>query len=182
MEIILILAVILMIMRTKGRRANLSPPLGLKVTGSPSIYTVVYHLQVLTSWGRLRRPSLRKATADKKSSKVSHEVSLPSQSSYGQAVVNGINVLCGVGILSTTCAVKEGGWVGLSILFIFAVVSYYTGILLHSCLDSQPGLETYPDIGHAAFGNVGCIVSFEELQDLQHSHLDNLYCGILEER
>ncbi|CDP17906.1 unnamed protein product [Coffea canephora] len=143
MEIILILAVILMIMRTKGRRANLSPPLGLKVTGSsPSIYTVVYHLQVLTSWGRLHarrpperrsshsllpsiqgRPSLRKATADKKSSKVSHEVSLPSQSSYGQAVVNGINVLCGVGILSTTCAVKEGGWVGLSILFIFAVVS-----------------------------------------------------------
>ncbi|CDP12433.1 unnamed protein product [Coffea canephora] len=34
MEIILILAVILMIMRTKGRRANLSPPLGLKVTGN----------------------------------------------------------------------------------------------------------------------------------------------------
>ncbi|XP_071930292.1 amino acid transporter AVT1C-like [Coffea arabica] len=104
-----------------------------------------------------RRPSLRKGTADRKSSKVSHEVSLPRQSSYGQAVVNGINVLCGVGILSTPYAVKEGGWVGLSILFIFAVVSYYTGILLRSCLDSQPGLETYPDIGHAAFGNVGRI-------------------------
>jgi vesicular inhibitory amino acid transporter len=67
----------------------------------------------------------------------------------------GINVLCGVGILSTPYAAKEGGWVGLSILFIFAVLSFYTGILLRYCLDSEPGLETYPDIGQAAFGNFG---------------------------
>ena len=70
----------------------------------------------------------------------------------------GMNVLCGVGILSTPSAVKEGGWVGLSILVIFAILSYYTGILLRSCLDSQPGLETYPDIGQAAFGTGGRIV------------------------
>ncbi|XP_027170413.1 amino acid transporter AVT1C-like [Coffea eugenioides] len=192
MEIILILAVILMIMRTKGRRANLSPPLGLKVTDSvfssealgfleaviflwqsidlyssvpsPSLnflgmptlsrlgssfisssLTRRYTPEVLPSLQKpllppvanarqpperrsshsllpsiQRKPSLRKATADRKSCKVSHEVSLPRQSSYGQAVVNGINVLCGVGILSTPYAVKEGGWVGLSILFIFA--------------------------------------------------------------
>lgn len=69
----------------------------------------------------------------------------------------GINVLCGVGILSTPYAAKEGGWVGLSILFIFALLSFYTGILLRSCLDSEPGLETYPDIGQAAFGNLGRI-------------------------
>lgn len=69
--------------------------------------------------------------------------------------IAGMNVLCGVGILSTPYAVREGGWVGLSILLIFAVLSYYTGILLRSCLDSQPGLETYPDIGQAAFGTVG---------------------------
>lgn len=67
----------------------------------------------------------------------------------------GINVLCGVGILSTPYAVKQGGWLGLSILLIFAILSYYTGILLRYCLDSQPGLETYPDIGQAAFGTVG---------------------------
>ncbi|KAK9283908.1 hypothetical protein L1049_012163 [Liquidambar formosana] len=66
-----------------------------------------------------------------------------------------MNVLCGVGILSTPYAVKEGGWVGLSILFIFAVLSFYTGILLRYCLDSEPGLETYPDIGQAAFGTMG---------------------------
>lgn len=69
-----------------------------------------------------------------------------------------MNVLCGVGVLSTPYAVKEGGWLGLSILLIFAVLSYYTGILLRSCLDSQPGIETYPDIGQAAFGRVGRIV------------------------
>lgn len=70
----------------------------------------------------------------------------------------GINVLCGVGILSTPYAVKEGGWFGLPILFVFAVLSYYTGILLRTCLDSQPGLETYPDIGQAAFGPTGRVV------------------------
>lgn len=95
-----------------------------------------------------RRGSVRK-------SKVSHELPVSRQSSFGQAVVNGMNVLCGVGILSTPYAVKEGGWAGLSILVIFAVLSFYTGLLLRRCLDSQPGLETYPDIGQAAFGNVG---------------------------
>ncbi|MCI02223.1 vacuolar amino acid transporter 1-like, partial [Trifolium medium] len=68
-----------------------------------------------------------------------------------------INVLCGVGILSTPYAAKEGGWVGLSILFIFGIISFYTGLLLRSCLDSEPGLETYPDIGQAAFGTTGRI-------------------------
>ena len=64
-------------------------------------------------------------------------------------------MLCGVGILSTPYAAKEGGWLGLIILFTFAVLSFYTGLLLRQCLDSAPGLETYPDIGQAAFGTAG---------------------------
>ena len=64
-------------------------------------------------------------------------------------------MLCGVGILSTPYAVKEGGLLSISILLIFAILSYYTGVLLRSCLDSSPGLETYPDIGQAAFGQAG---------------------------
>lgn len=71
---------------------------------------------------------------------------------------SGINVLCGVGILSTPYAVKEGGWLSLSILLVFAVLSWYTGILLRCCLDSEEGLETYPDIGQAAFGTTGRLV------------------------
>lgn len=101
-------------------------------------------------------PLSRRSSLLKKESKISHEV--PSRHcSFGQAVLNGINVLCGVGILSTPYAAKEGGWVGLSILFIFGILSFYTGLLLRSCLDSEPGLETYPDIGQAAFGTAGRI-------------------------
>lgn len=67
-------------------------------------------------------------------------------------------MLCGVGLLSIPYAVKEGGWVGLSLLLLFGVLSFYTGILLRYCLDSQPGLETYPDIGQAAFGTTGRLI------------------------
>ncbi|KAG8645270.1 amino acid transporter AVT1C [Manihot esculenta] len=99
-----------------------------------------------------RRSSIKK---DEKPTKTSHEFATSRQSSFGQAVLNGLNVLCGVGILSTPYAAKEGGWLGLSILLIFAVLSFYTGMLLRYCLDSEPGIETYPDIGQAAFGTVG---------------------------
>lgn len=103
-----------------------------------------------------RKSSLRKALLDKRAS-VAHEPPIAYQSTYGQAVINGMNVLCGVGILSTPYAVRQGGWLGLGILMLFACLSYYTGILLRRCLDSQPGLETYPDIGQAAFGTTGRI-------------------------
>lgn len=69
----------------------------------------------------------------------------------------GLNVLCGVGLLSTPYAAKEGGWLGLMILFIYGLLSFYTGILLRYCLDSESDLETYPDIGQAAFGTTGRI-------------------------
>ncbi|KAK4758020.1 hypothetical protein SAY87_019321 [Trapa incisa] len=92
-----------------------------------------------------------------KTAATAHEFPTSRQSSYGQAVLNGMNVLCGVGILSTPYAAREGGWAGLAILLIFGVISCYTGILLRHCLDSQPGLETYPDIGQAAFGTSGRI-------------------------
>ncbi|KAL9388519.1 hypothetical protein Peur_017124 [Populus x canadensis] len=102
-----------------------------------------------------RSSSIRK---DEKLSRVSHELPMSRQSSFGQAMLNGLNVLCGVGILSTPYAAKEGGWLGLSILLIFAVLSFYTGMLLRYCLDSEPGLGTYPDIGQAAFGTAGRVV------------------------
>lgn len=43
----------------------------------------------------------------------------------------------------------------LMVLFIFSIISCYTGILLKRCLESSPGLKTYPDIGQAAFGAPG---------------------------
>ncbi|KAK7290506.1 hypothetical protein RIF29_04977 [Crotalaria pallida] len=99
-----------------------------------------------------RKPSIRKD-----GSKVCHEIEFSGQCTFGQGVLNGINALCGVGILSIPYAVREGGWFGIGILLIFAVFSFYTGLLLRYCLDSDPELETYPDIGQAAFGTTGRI-------------------------
>ncbi|XP_062224404.1 amino acid transporter AVT1C-like [Phragmites australis] len=105
-----------------------------------------------------RKPSLQQIPEDQKPLVVGQEISPYQKCSYTQAVMNGINVLCGVGILSTPYAVKQGGWLGLVILCLFALLAWYTGLLLRSCLDSKEELETYPDIGHAAFGTTGRIV------------------------
>ncbi|XP_057440475.1 amino acid transporter AVT1D-like [Lotus japonicus] len=77
------------------------------------------------------------------------------QCSFAQSVINGTNILCGIGILTIPYAVKEGGWLSLTILVMFAIMCCYTGILLMKCLDSDSGLKAYPDIGQAAFGIFG---------------------------
>ncbi|GJN24771.1 hypothetical protein PR202_gb12533 [Eleusine coracana subsp. coracana] len=104
-----------------------------------------------------RKPSLDQIPEDRKPVVVGHEASPYQKCSYTQGVTNGINVLCGVGILSTPYAIKQGGWLGMVILCLFALLAWYTGVLLRRCLDSKEGLETYPDIGHAAFGTTGRI-------------------------
>ncbi|KAJ0244078.1 Amino acid transporter AVT1D [Hirschfeldia incana] len=80
--------------------------------------------------------------------------------SVSQSILNGTNVLCGLGLITMPYAIKESGWLGLLILSFFGVITCYTGILLKRCLESSPGLQTYPDIGQAAFGITGrCIIS-----------------------
>ncbi|GFQ04773.1 vacuolar amino acid transporter 1 [Phtheirospermum japonicum] len=95
------------------------------------------------------------------------------QCSYTQSLLNAINALCGIGILSTPYAVKEGGWFSLLILLMFGIITCYTGILLKRCLDSSSQLQTYPDIGQAAFGLTGrmCIAAILYVE---------LYCSCVE--
>ncbi|XP_010543283.1 PREDICTED: vacuolar amino acid transporter 1-like isoform X2 [Tarenaya hassleriana] len=78
--------------------------------------------------------------------------------SFSQSVLNGVNVLCGLALLTMPYALKEGGWIGLFVLLLFGIITCYTGILLKRCAESSPGLTTYPDIGHAAFGMTGRVI------------------------
>lgn len=66
-----------------------------------------------------------------------------------------MNVLAGVGILSTPYTISEAGWISLALLLLFAFICCYTGILLRYCLESQEGIYTYPDIGQVAMGRIG---------------------------
>ncbi|BBN05996.1 solute carrier family 32 (vesicular inhibitory amino acid transporter) [Marchantia polymorpha subsp. ruderalis] len=83
------------------------------------------------------------------------KVLVGGESSFVQACLNGTNVLAGVGILSTPYALSQGGWSTLGFLLLFAVICLYTGILLRKCLDADPSIVSYPDIGQAAFGRKG---------------------------
>ncbi|MED6140208.1 hypothetical protein PIB30_090978, partial [Stylosanthes scabra] len=103
------------------------------------------------------------------------------QCSFAQSVINGTNMLCGIGLLTIPYAIKEGGWLSLTILVLFAVICCYTGILLKRCLESNPGLKTYPDIGQAAFGVAGRLViaaASVEFITLMSDNLSSLFPNV----
>ncbi|XP_065856595.1 amino acid transporter AVT1I-like [Euphorbia lathyris] len=75
-----------------------------------------------------------------------------------KTIVNGLNALSGVGILSTPYALASGGWLSLILLFIIASAAFYSGLLIKRCMEADSHITTYPDIGQKAFGNKGRIL------------------------
>ncbi|KAK9107611.1 hypothetical protein Syun_023622 [Stephania yunnanensis] len=71
---------------------------------------------------------------------------------------NGVNAMSGVGILSVPYALSEGGWFGLVLLLVMAVVCWYTGLLLRRCMNANPLIKTYADLGELAFGYKGKLI------------------------
>ncbi|XP_077251537.1 amino acid transporter AVT1I-like [Tasmannia lanceolata] len=90
-----------------------------------------------------------------KAEKMENQQHLQRGTTFIRTVLNGVNALSGVGILSIPFALSEGGWLSLILLFLTAIICFYTGILLRQCMDTHPLIKTYPDIGELAFGCKG---------------------------
>ncbi|CCH60811.1 hypothetical protein TBLA_0D03110 [Henningerozyma blattae CBS 6284] len=78
------------------------------------------------------------------------------KSTAPQTIFNSINVLIGMGLLALPLGLKYAGWaLGLIMLSIFAFSTFCTAELLSRCLDTDPNLLSYADLGYAAFGAKG---------------------------
>ncbi|PHT99944.1 hypothetical protein BC332_29732 [Capsicum chinense] len=84
---------------------------------------------------------------------IQHSISGPT--SFSRTCFNGLNALSGVGILSVPYALASGGWLSLIFLFLIAISTYYTGLLIQRCMDIDQTITSYPDIGERAFGITG---------------------------
>ena len=66
-------------------------------------------------------------------------VQVLGNTSFFQAVLNMLNVLTGVGLLSVPFALRQAGWAGLGVMWLLGIVTNYTGAsprctgFLHAC-------------------------------------------------
>ncbi|KAI3452299.1 hypothetical protein Pfo_008964 [Paulownia fortunei] len=78
--------------------------------------------------------------------------------SFFKTMFNGANALSGIGFISLPYALSSGGWLSLILLFVIASVTFYTGLLIKRCMEVDPSIRSYPDIGDKAFGTKGRIL------------------------
>lgn len=81
---------------------------------------------------------------------------LAGQSTAPQTIFNSINVLIGIGLFALPLGLKYAGWVfGIILLILLAGGTFCTAELLSRCLDTDPTMMSYADLGYAAFGSKG---------------------------
>ncbi|XP_006350166.1 vacuolar amino acid transporter 1-like [Solanum tuberosum] len=88
----------------------------------------------------------------------SDETDQTGKTSFIKTTFHGLNALSGVGILSTPYALSSGGWLSMVLLLLIACATFYTSILIKRCMDFDPTITSYPDIGDRAFGTSGRIL------------------------
>lgn len=75
------------------------------------------------------------------------------RSTLPQTVLNSVNVMIGVGILSLPLAMRYSGWViGVLSLLLAALTTRYTAGILAKCLNQYPRMTHFSELGSAAFG------------------------------
>lgn len=81
---------------------------------------------------------------------------LAGKSTGPQTIFNSVNILIGIGLLALPLGLKHAGWVpGLILLTLLAFATFCSAELLSRCLDTDPTLMSYADLGYAAFGSRG---------------------------
>ncbi|KAK7306392.1 hypothetical protein VNO77_44330 [Canavalia gladiata] len=78
-----------------------------------------------------------------------------ANTSFTQAVINMVGMLIGLGQLSTPYGVEKGGWACTLLLIGLGVMCAYSSHILGKCLEKNPKLRSFVDIGKHAFGAKG---------------------------
>ncbi|XP_023743062.1 amino acid transporter AVT1H [Lactuca sativa] len=78
-----------------------------------------------------------------------------AKSSFLHSVANMIGMLIGLGQLSTSYGLENGGWISSFLLVALGIACAYSSHLLGKCLENNRKARNYTDIGHHAFGSHG---------------------------
>ena len=97
---------------------------------------------------------IQRLKAEKLDNKV--VIKIVGQSTKPQTIFNSVNVLIGIGLFALPLGLKYSGWyLGIPMLALFALGTLFTADLLSKCLDTDPSLISYGDLGYASFGPLG---------------------------
>ncbi|GJQ91775.1 amino acid transporter AVT1C [Tanacetum coccineum] len=100
----------------------------------------------------------------------------------------GIHVFCGPQLYTAPYGTKEGGWFGLSLLFLYFIFTLVSSCNIGLLLDENRSIKTYPQIGKGTYGVMGirfvmvlvCLLSFassEESAMITKDVLEIFYSG-----